>query len=131
MVEYKVVYQQEVFCLNDMFGFIEMFWPFLVLIGVFYFFMYRPQKKQERERREFLDALKKGDYVITAGGIYGTVKSIHDEVVSLEIAPKTVIKIEKASVIREAERVSGDKRADKPEKKPEEDAAAEEDEEKA
>lgn len=111
--------------MNDVINFIEMFWPFLVLIGIFYFFMYRPQKKQERERRAFLDSLKKGDYVITAGGIFGTVKGIRDEVVSLEIAPKTVIKIEKASVIRAAEK-TGDRSVAKAERDTDEEDVADE-----
>lgn len=101
--------------MNELMGFVEMFWPFLVLIGVFYFFMYRPQKKQQREREAFLGALKKGDRVITAGGIYGTIRSIRGEVVQLEIAPKVAISIDKASVMRSAEAAAEEKPADKPE----------------
>ncbi len=81
-------------------GFVEMFWPFLVLIAVFYFFMYRPQKKQEKERAEFLQALKKGDRVVTAGGIHGTIKVLHESTVSLEIAPKVVIRLDRESIMR-------------------------------
>lgn len=60
--------------MNELMGYIEMFWPFLVLVAVFYFFMYRPQKKQEQERNAFLGSLKKGDHVVTAGGIYGIIR---------------------------------------------------------
>ena len=81
-------------------GFVEMFWPFLVLIAVFYFFMYRPQKKQEKERAAFLQALRKGDRVVTAGGIHGTVKALHEHTVSLEIAPKVVIRLDRESIMR-------------------------------
>ena len=109
--------------MNELMGFVEMFWPFLVLIGVFYFFMYRPQKKQQREREAFLGALKKGDRVITAGGIYGTIRSIRGEVVLLEIAPKVAISIDKASVMRSAEAAAEEKPAEKPEKKSGDDGA--------
>jgi len=103
--------------LNELVGFVEMFWPFLVLIAVFYVFMYRPQKKQEKERNAFLSSLKKGDHVITAGGIYGTIRSIRDNTAMLEIAPKVVITIDKASVMRSADAAAEEKPAEKPEKK--------------
>lgn len=76
-----------------------MFWPFLILIVVFYFFMYRPQKKQEKERVRFLRSLKKNDHVVTAGGIHGVIKLLRDKYVLLEISPKTVIKIDKTAIV--------------------------------
>lgn len=103
--------------MNELVGFVEMFWPFLVLIAVFYVFMYRPQKKQEKERNAFLGSLKKGDHVITAGGIYGTIRAIRDNTAMLEIAPKVVITIDKASVMRSADAAAEEKPAEKPEKK--------------
>ena len=109
-------------------GFVEMFWPFLVLIAVFYFFMYRPQKKQEKERAEFLQALKKGDRVVTAGGIHGTIKVLHESTVSLEIAPKVVIRLERESIMR-GESASVKQDDEGPKEKPSEtaeEAAAEE-----
>ena len=118
--------------MNEVTGFVEMFWPFLVLIAVFYFFMYRPQKKQERERNEFLHSLKKGDHVVTAGGIYGVLRSIRSDVVTVEIAPKVVITMDKASILRSAAKDVDEKPAEKPEKPAEEDAEASADsEEKA
>ncbi len=75
-----------------------MFWPFLVLIVVFYFFMYRPQKKQQHERSRFLQSLKKGDHVVTAGGIHGVIKLLRDNYVLLEISPKVVVKVDKAAI---------------------------------
>lgn len=86
--------------MGEILGYVEMFWPFLVLIGVFYFLMYRPQKKQEAERRRFLISLKKGDKVVTAGGIHGVIKSLTDSTVILEIAPKVTIKVDKAAITR-------------------------------
>ena len=73
----------------------------LVLIFVvFYFFMIRPQMKKQKEIKKFRDSIKEGDKVITAGGIYGTVKEI-DEVsntLKVEIANGICIKVDKGSV---------------------------------
>lgn len=85
--------------MSDIFGYIDMFWPFLVLIVVFYFFMYRPQKKQQAERGRFLLSLKKGDHVVTAGGIHGVIRLLRDKYVQLEIAPKVVIKVDKSAIV--------------------------------
>lgn len=75
-----------------------MFWPFLILIGIFYFFMYRPQKKMQLERGRFLLSLKKGDHVVTSGGIHGTIKVLRDKYVELEVAPKVIIRVEKTGI---------------------------------
>lgn len=88
----------EVNVLNELFAYLDMFWPFLVLIVVFYFFMYRPQKKQQHERARFLASLKKGDHVVTAGGVHGVIKLIRDSYVLLEISPKVVVKVDKAAI---------------------------------
>ncbi len=53
--------------------------PFLLIIIVFYFFMIRPQQKKQKEREKILDALKKGDRVVTIGGLHGTVVEINNE----------------------------------------------------
>ena len=50
--------------------------PFLAIIVIFYFFLIRPQNKKQKETQKMLDALKKGDKVITIGGIHGTVSSV-------------------------------------------------------
>lgn len=84
--------------MNELFAYLEMFWPFLVLVVVFYFFMYRPQKKQQHERSRFLQSLKKGDHVVTAGGIHGVIKLLRDSYVLLEISPKVVVKVDKAAI---------------------------------
>ena len=56
----------------------------VAMVGVFYFFLYRPQKKQEKQQRAMMDALTVGDEITTIGGIVGRVVSIKDEVVSIE-----------------------------------------------
>ena len=77
---------------------ISLVWPFLILVAIMYFFMYRPTKKMKLERGRFLLSLKKGDRIVTAGGVHGTIKVLRDRYVELEIAPKVIIKVEKSAV---------------------------------
>lgn len=71
-----------------------------VLIGViFYFLLIRPQRKQQKEMQERQNSLKPGDKVVSAGGIYGIIREVQDAAVKMEIAPNTVIKIAKTSIV--------------------------------
>lgn len=73
--------------------------PFLLIIVVFYFFMIRPQMKRQKELRKYREALKKGDKVITTGGIYGRVAEVKDDHIIMEIADEIKIKIDKSAII--------------------------------
>ncbi|WP_062122716.1 preprotein translocase subunit YajC [Geofilum rubicundum] len=73
--------------------------PFLLIIVVFYFFMIRPQMKRQKELRKYREGLKKGDKIITTGGIYGRVVEVKDAQVIMEIADEVKIKIDKSAVI--------------------------------
>ena len=80
------------------------FWLMMIAIFViFYFFMIRPQQKKQKELQKQRDALTKGDKVITAGGIYGTIKEVKETTFLIEISKEVVIKIDKASVFVAAE----------------------------
>lgn len=82
------------------------FWIMMIVIFViFYFFMIRPQQKKQKELQKQRDALTKGDKVITAGGIYGTIKEVKETTFLIEISKEVVIKIDKASVFVAAEDV--------------------------
>ena len=70
-----------------------------LIIVIFYFILIRPQRKQAKELKERQDALKPGDKVISAGGIYGIVREVQEEAVKMEIAPNTVIKIRKSQIV--------------------------------
>ena len=72
--------------------------PIVVMVAIFYFLLYRPQKKQQSRRRAMLDILKKGDQVITIGGIYGTIEEIGDKSLKLKIADGVVIEVVRSSV---------------------------------
>lgn len=74
------------------------FAPMLVVFGVFWFFLIRPQKKQQQTRQTMLNELKKGDKIITIGGIYGTITEIGENKLTIRIADKVEIKAEKFAV---------------------------------
>ena len=90
------------------------FLPIIILFAIFYFLLIRPQQKKAKEHREMISNLKKGNRIITSGGIYGTITSIDDNSIGLEIAEKVKIKIARGNV---AALVSDNEAAVKSEKK--------------
>lgn len=72
--------------------------PLVLMFAIFYFLLIRPQQKKAKEHRALLEALKKGDQVVTAGGMHGKVSALDDQVVTLEIAPGVNVKINKGYV---------------------------------
>jgi len=79
-------------------GGIAGFLPIIILFAIFYFLLIRPQQKKAKEHREMIANLKKGTRIITSGGIYGTILSIDDTTIGLEIAEKVKIKISRGNV---------------------------------
>jgi len=76
------------------------FLSIIVVFVIFYFLLIRPQQIQQKKRREMLASLKKGDRVISIGGIYGMIKEIKDDIVVLRIADNVNIKIARAGIDR-------------------------------
>ncbi len=80
----------------------------LLLIGgivvVFYFFMIRPQQKKQKDQKKFLEEVRKGENVITVGGIHGRIVSIDGDTIILEIEKGGKMKIDKSSISLEASR---------------------------
>lgn len=70
----------------------------VALVAIFYFFMIRPQTKRQKEVRKFRESLAVGDKVVTAGGVYGKIKEIKDNIIVLEIAENVRIRIDKSSI---------------------------------
>jgi preprotein translocase subunit YajC len=74
------------------------FLPIILMFVLLYFLMIRPQMKRAKEQKQMIEALQKGDEVITAGGVLGRITRIADAYVSVEIAPNTEISVQKAAV---------------------------------
>src|SRR5688500_9500070 len=70
----------------------------IILIGVMYFLMIRPQMKRAKEHRAMLEKLSRGDEVLTNGGVAGTVTEIGDNFVSVEIAPNVQVRVQKRAI---------------------------------
>ena len=75
------------------------FLPLILIIVVFWFFMIRPQMKRQKELKNFRDSLKKGDKIVTTGGIYGKVLEIGDYYIIMEVKGQNRLKIDKSAVI--------------------------------
>jgi preprotein translocase subunit YajC len=74
----------------------------VAVIAIFYFFMIRPQQKKQKDIQKAREALKTGDKVVTAGGVYGKIKEIGDTYMLIEIADNVRIRIDKTSVFASA-----------------------------
>jgi preprotein translocase subunit YajC len=72
--------------------------PFLLIIVVFYFLILRPQQKRQKERQKLLEGVKKGDKVITSGGIHGTVEGIEDDSILVKIADNVKVKMDRSAI---------------------------------
>nr|WP_267498880.1 preprotein translocase subunit YajC [Massilia sp. IC2-278] len=79
-------------------GNLTTFAPLLIMFVVMYFLMIRPQQKRQKEAKAMMDALAKGDEVVTAGGILGRVTKVSDTYVTLEIATNTELVVQKNAV---------------------------------
>lgn len=85
------------------------FIPLILIFGVFYFLILRPQQKRQTEQKRFLAELKKGDMVVTQSGIIGTVKTVSDKFVNLEIDQGVSLKILKSQILESAASLKDDK----------------------
>jgi preprotein translocase subunit YajC len=72
--------------------------PFALIFVLFYFLILRPQQKQQKEKQELLKNLKRGDSVITAGGIYGRILNVVEDIVTLEIAKGVNVRVSRGSI---------------------------------
>ena len=71
---------------------------FVLIFGVFWFFMIRPQVKKQKEERKFREKIKKGDKVVTTGGIHAKVSSVNEGTVLLDVGEAIKLKIEKSAI---------------------------------
>jgi len=109
-------------------GGLMSFLPLVLMFVIFYFLLIRPQQKKQKEMRELLKNLKRGDKILTGGGIYGRIDSLTDDKVNVEIAPNVVITVMRSYVAGLADlpdaakkdAKKGGKNTEKKEDKPEE-----------
>jgi len=79
-------------------GGLAAFLPLVLMVVIFYFLLIRPQQKKQKDHREMLATLQKGDVVMTQGGIHGKVTGLTETVVTLEIAEKVRIKVQRGYI---------------------------------
>ena len=80
---------------------LQTFLPLVLIIIVFYFFFIRPQMKKGKEQRKFREELKKGDKIVTLGGVHGKILNINDTTVVIETEGQGRLKIEKSAILPE------------------------------
>ncbi|MDO4921580.1 MAG: preprotein translocase subunit YajC [Phascolarctobacterium sp.] len=73
-------------------------WPFFLMGGIFYFMLWRPQKKEQQKRQNLLNGLKEGDEIITIGGIYGMITAISEKRVKIKVAEGVEIEMARNAV---------------------------------
>jgi preprotein translocase subunit YajC len=74
--------------------------PLLLLVAVFYFLLIRPQQRRMRQQRSLVESLDVGDEVLTIGGLFGSIRGVHDDAFEVEIAPGTRVRLLKSAVAR-------------------------------
>ena len=87
-------------------GFVSTIVMFGLIIGIFYFLILRPQQKRQKERQKLLDSVKKGDKIITAGGLHGLIAGVDDKTLLIQVADNVKLKFDRsavATIIREGE----------------------------
>jgi preprotein translocase subunit YajC len=79
---------------------------FALIIGIFYFLILRPQQKRQKDRQKLLEALKKGDKVLTSGGMHGTISGLDEKTVLIQVTDGLKLKFDRSavtSIVREGE----------------------------
>ena len=96
---------------GDMMAMINAIWPFILMGGIFYFMLWRPQKKEQQKRQNMLEYLKKGDKIITIGGMYGTITNISEKKVTVEVAENVEINFVRSAIsgFQDPSKNTGDK----------------------
>ncbi|OLB93165.1 MAG: preprotein translocase subunit YajC [Candidatus Rokubacteria bacterium 13_1_40CM_68_15] len=73
---------------------------FAAIFAIFYFLLIRPQQKQKRDREQMLSALKKGDRIVTTGGLHGTVTGLNEHTVTVRVADQVKLEFDRSAVGR-------------------------------
>jgi len=81
---------------------------FALIIAIFYFMILRPQQKRQKERQKLLTSIKKGDKIVTAGGLYGTIAGLDEKTVLIQVADNVKMKFDRSAVASVVSEGSGD-----------------------
>ena len=84
--------------MEDILQVLQTSWPILLMVVIFYFLLWRPQKKQQKERANLLVILKKGQKIVTIGGIYGEIVELDDEKVKVQVSEKVELTFARTAV---------------------------------
>lgn len=84
--------------LSDVNQIVGAFLPLIILIVIFYFLLWRPQAQEQKKRKAMLESLKKGDEIVTVGGIHGTITALKKDTVIVKIADKVEIELDRSGV---------------------------------
>jgi preprotein translocase subunit YajC len=79
------------------------FLPWIIIFGIFYFLLLRPQQKKQKEHQKMLESLKRNDRVVTIGGIHGVIQDIKKDTVVLKVDDETKIMVDKTAIARKEE----------------------------
>jgi preprotein translocase subunit YajC len=83
---------------DPIFGIVNMVLPFALIIGVFYFLIFRPQQKKQKDAKNMLEALKRGDRVVTIGGLCATIFDVKEKTVILKVDDNTKVEYLKSAI---------------------------------
>lgn len=78
------------------------FLPLILVFVIFYFFMIRPQVRKQKDLSSYRSSLKKGDKIVTTGGIYGRITDVKDNTVTVDVGDNVLLKIDKSAVLRDS-----------------------------
>ena len=84
--------------MGDIQQILQTSWPILLMVVIFYLLLWRPQKKQQKERASLLGSLKKGQKIVTIGGIYGEIVELDDEKVKVQVSEKVELTFARTAV---------------------------------
>ena len=82
----------------------------VLMFGILYFFMIRPQQKKQKDQRKFTEEIKKGDYVVTIGGVHGRIAEIEDDTIIVEVERGARIRFSKTAISMESTKAAANKK---------------------
>ena len=82
---------------------VGQFLPLIMLFGIFYFLIIRPQQKQQKEHAAMLEALDKGDKIVTTGGLHAEIVKVEEDFIKIKLNDTNIVKLDKAYVAKKVE----------------------------